>query len=366
MRSRIKFVLQSNLLKGRPPTAFLVYLLSESIAFFMPIYLYWGSDDFAMAKAVHSLRDRALDPAWASFNYDKITPDRADPVIQALNQVMTPPFGSGGRLVWLVDTNVTQQSSPDILAELERTLPVIPESNVLLVSTPNKPDGRLKSTKLLQKYAEVKEFSPLPPWKHDEIVAAVRQAAQEVGVKLTSAAVELLAESVGNDTRSLYNALEKLRLYALSADSKPINEQAVADLVNATTQSSFQLASAIRQGDTATALGLVTDLINRNEPALKIVATLTGQFRTWLWVKLMIETGERDDKVIALAAEIGNPKRLYFLRKEIGTLSLTQIQQTLPVLLDLEVSLKRGAEELSTLQIKVIELCQLCGGLSLM
>ncbi|WP_254568534.1 DNA polymerase III subunit delta [Oscillatoria sp. HE19RPO] len=326
----------------------------------MTIYLYWGSDDFAMAKAVNALRDRTLDPAWATFNADKISPEQSDAVIQGLNQSVTPPFGSGGRFVWLVDTNVCQQASGEVLAEMERTLPVIPETNVLLLTTPNKPDGRLKTTKLLQKYAKVQEFSPLPPWKHDEIVSSVRKVAQEVGVKLTPDAVDLLAESVGNDTRSLYNALEKLHLYSLSAGPQPLSAATVDQLVTATTQNSLQLASAIRQGDVGTALELVADLINRNEPALKISATLTGQFRTWFWVKLMIESGERDEKAIAAAAEIGNFKRIYFLRKEVSALSLSQLEQILALLLELEVSLKRGTDELSTLQTKTIELCQLC------
>ncbi len=313
-----------------------------------------------MAKAVDSLRDRTLDPAWAAFNADKIFPEQSDGVIQGLNQSVTPPFGSGGRFVWLAETNVCQQASADVLAEMERTLPVIPDSNVLLLTTSNKPDGRLKTTKLLQKYAKVQEFSPLPPWKHDEILGAVQKAAQEVGVKLTRDAVDLLAESVGNDTRSLYNALEKLHLYSLSAGPQPLSAATVDELVTATTQNSLQLVSAIRQGDVAAALELVADLINRNEPALKISATLTGQFRTWLWVKLMIESGERDEKAIALAADIGNPKRIYFLKKEVSGLSLSQLEQILAILLELEVSLKRGTEELSTLQTKTIELCQLC------
>jgi DNA polymerase-3 subunit delta len=92
----------------------------------MPIYLYWGEDDFAMAKAVDTLRDRILDPDWASFNYEKIPPDTPDAVIQGLNQAMTPPFGTGGRFVWLVDTNICQHCSADLLAELERTLSGIP------------------------------------------------------------------------------------------------------------------------------------------------------------------------------------------------------------------------------------------------
>jgi DNA polymerase III subunit delta len=325
----------------------------------MPIDIYWGEDDFALDRAVQALRDRTLDPTWGSFNFDKITPDRSDSVIEGLNQAMTPPFGSGGRLVWLVDTTLCQHCSAELLAELERTVRSIPDSTVLLLTSRNKPDGRLKSTKLLKEVArEFQEFSPIPPWKTDDLVKRVRQVAAEVGVKLTQKAVDCLAESVGNNTRQLFGELEKLRLYA-GDSTQPIEIETVERLVSVTTQNSLQLAEAIRKGDVGTALALVADLLDRNESAIKISATLTSKFRTWLWVKLMIERGERDDKKIADVAEIGNPKRLFFFRQEVQSLKLAHLQQTLPILLDLEFNLKRGAQERSILQTKVIELCQL-------
>jgi DNA polymerase-3 subunit delta len=229
----------------------------------------------------------------------------------------------------------------------------------LLLTTHNRPDGRLRSTKLLQKYAHIREFSLIPPWKTEQLVEQVKSYSKDVGVKLTIGGVELLAQAVGNDTRQLFNELEKLRLYATDS-ATPLDESTVAKLVTANTQNSLQLAAAIRDGDGAKALELVADLINKNEPALRISATLIGQFRTWLWVKLMVSEGERDSKAIATAAEVSNPKRIYFLTREVQSLSLIQLTSTLRVLLELEVNLKRGAQPLSTLQTKVIELCQIC------
>jgi len=333
----------------------------------MPIYLYWGEDDFALQKAVVKLRESVLDPQWASFNFDKIPPDQPDAVIQGLNQAMTPPFGANQRLVWLVDTTICQHCSEQILAELERTLPVLPESVALLLTSRTKLDGRLKSTKLLQKYADIREFSPIPPWKTDQIIQRVKLATQEAGVRLTPSAIDLLAQSVGNDSRLLASEIDKLQLYGLNS-RLPLDVEAVAMLVTANTQNSLQLGEAIARGDAPKALVLVADLINRNEPALRIVATLIGQFRTWLWVKLMMEEGERDSfanapasraSAIANAAEVGNPSRVYYLQKEVRNIHLTKLSDTLPILLQLEVSLKQGAEAIGTLQTKVIELCQI-------
>ncbi|HEY9801861.1 MAG TPA: DNA polymerase III subunit delta [Leptolyngbyaceae cyanobacterium] len=326
----------------------------------MPIYVYWGEDDFAIAKAVTTLRDRILDPLWMSFNYTTFSPEDSDAAIQALNQVMTPTFGAGGRLVWLMNTNLLQNCPENVLAELSRTLSVIPENSCLLLTSRNKPDERLKSTKLFKQFAtEFREFPLIPPWKTELLIQAVNQAAQTVGVKLTPKSAELVAEAVGNDTRLLYNEMEKLRLYAEDSD-RPIQEDTVIRLVRNTTQNSLQLAAAIRVGDTAKALTILADLINAAEPELRIVATLIGQFRTWLWVKLMVESGERNPQAIAQAAEIGNPKRIYFLQQEVQSLSVAQLISCLPLLLELEVILKQSRPEIATLQTKIIELCQLC------
>lgn len=324
----------------------------------MPVYLYWGDDEFSLAKAVDALRESILDPSWSTFNFDKILPDSQNSVISGLNQAMTPPFGLGNRLVWLVNTPITQQCSGEVLQELERTLPVIPEATTLLLTTTNKPDGRLKSTKLLQRHATVKEFSRISPWKTDQLEQRVKQVAAEVGVRLTQPGVQLLAEAVGNDTQQLYNELEKLKLYA-GNNSEALKLEAIATLVQSNTQNSLKLAQAIKAGNTDQALELIAALIDHNEPALKIVATLVGQFRTWLWVKLMIDRRVKDEREIAIAAEIGNPKRIYFLRQEVQSLSVRQLQHTLPLLLELETQLKRGADEISTLQTHVIALCTL-------
>ena len=327
----------------------------------MPVYFYWGEDSFARDRAVNALQTQVLDADWASFNLDKISPDQSGAIVQALNQAMTPPFGLGGRVVMLTNTTLAQRCSEDVFAELERTLPLIPETTTLVLTSDGKPDGRIKSTKLIQKHAQIKEFSPPPPWKADLISAQVRQVAQELGVKLDRSAVDTLTEAVGNNTRQLYSEMEKIRLFSPNA-TQPLTAATIAPLITATSQSTLKLFAAIRQGKTPEALEMLGDLMRQNEPALGIARTLVGQFRQYLWVKLMIESGERDDGAIAAAADIKNPKQLYFMRKDIAPMSLPALKQTLPILMDLDYQLKRTTDELAVLQTKTIELCELFRG----
>ncbi len=325
----------------------------------MPAYLFWGEDDFAIARAVEKLQQKALDSNWLEFNYHKIAGDCPENIIEGLNQALTPVFGMGERMVWLTDTSLCQQKpAADLLSELERTLKIIPATSHLLFTTAKKPDGRLGSTKLLNKYANVREFSLIPPWQTEAIAERVREIAKTIELKLTPEAIALLTESVGNNTRQLWNELEKLKIY-WGNRAKALDRDAVAELVLCNTQNSLQLAAAIKDGSTDRALGLITDLLNRNEPALKIVATLVGQFRTWTMVKLMQQTGEKNRKAIAAAAGINNPNRLYFIEREIRATAAERLVATLPILLELEYSLKSGTPALAALQTKVIQLCLL-------
>lgn len=325
----------------------------------MPIYFFWGADEFRLKKAVTALRDRTLDLNWASFNYDRLPPELSEAPMQALNQAMTPPFGMGKRLVWLADTTLGQRCSEEVMAEMERTLPLVPETTVLLLTSENKPDGRLKSTKLLKKYAEVREFAAIAPWQTDQMIDQVKRVAQEMNLRLKPQSAALLAEAVGADTRRLYNEVEKLSLYWSEngkVKTEPLPPETIAQLVTVSTQTSFQLSEALVAGRTDQALSLASDLLANNEPALKVVATLVGQFRRWLWVALMAAEGERDTRAIAKAAEINNPKRVYILQKQIRGCSPNQLRKALALLLELEFKLKRGAPDEITLQTKVIEI----------
>ncbi len=324
----------------------------------MPIYFFWGEDEYRINQAVAVLRKKVVDPTWGEFNEDVIAGDQAEAVTEALYQALTPPFGAGNRLIWVTNTTLGQRCSNELLAELERTLPQLPETSHLLFTSDKKLDGRLKSTKLLKKYAVIQEFAVIPPWKTEALFAQVEAVAKEKGVALTTPAKERLAEAVGNNTRLLSQELEKLSIYAVDQKTA-LDESAIAQLVSGSTHNSLQLASAICQGNTSQALQFVTDLLNRNEPALKIVAVLVGQFRTWFWIKLKLEQGERDNKVIANAAEINNPKRVYFLQQDVRSTSLQQFLEALPILLNLEAKLKRGEPSEMTLQTHIIQLCQI-------
>jgi DNA polymerase-3 subunit delta len=333
----------------------------------MPIHLLWGDDEAARTRAVEGLIEQLVDPTWATINLTRL--DGSDPAqaSQALEEARTPPLGSGARVVLLQRSPFCNQCPTELADQLEASLELIPTSCHLLLVNSGKPDGRLRTTKTLQKLAKAtpstspshanaghvfeRSFALPAIWDGAGQVDLVQRTARELGLALEPAAAEALAEAIGSDSARLASELEKLSLFvaqpATAAHSgqpttAPITLAAVQALVGGQSTSALAVGDALLAGRPADAIALVDALLAANEPGLRIVAALTSQIRGWLWVSLLDQQGETDVATIAKAAGIGNPKRIYVMRKQIRGQRANRFLGLLGQLLNVEAALKRG------------------------
>ncbi|CAD5989581.1 hypothetical protein PCC9214_05605 [Planktothrix tepida] len=318
----------------------------------MPVYLYWGNDDYLIERQVNQLRKSIVHPDWEAFNFFSY-PFSADHFKVALNDIRTVPVGTGGRLVILSNCTELKTINNALLEQFKHILNNLPTSNHLLFTCLIPLDQRLKFTKLLCQYATVQEFSLIPSWNTQKLTEQVKNAASSMEISLSHAAATLLTSSVGNNTRLLYQELEKLSLVTVD---KFIDIHTVETWVSITTTNTFQLAQAICVKDANKATQVFTTLLNHNEPILKIIAALTSLFRTWLAVKIMIDEGETDSRAIAAVAGVSNPNRVYHLKQEVASISLTRLQHILTQLLDLEI-LAKTHEDATLCTSQIINLC---------
>jgi DNA polymerase-3 subunit delta len=310
----------------------------------MPIHLYWGDDEAARSRAVEGLVEQLVDPAWATINLSRLDGNDTGQALQSLEEARTPPFGTGARLVVLQRSPFCSQGPAELAERLEASLPLIPDSCHLVLVSTGKPDARLRTTKALKKLAEEKSFALPAIWDGEGQLELVHRTAQALGLRLDNAAAEALAEAIGSDSARLASELEKLALYAASSAPAPITAAAVEALVGGRSTSSLAVGDALLASRPAEAIALVDALLAANEPALRIVAALTSQVRGWLWVTLLEAQGEQDVAVIAKAAGIGNPKRIYVMRKQLRGRKPAALLTLLGQVLEVEVALKRGAD----------------------
>ncbi|MEB3200374.1 MAG: DNA polymerase III subunit delta [Synechococcaceae cyanobacterium] len=314
----------------------------------MPIHLYWGDDEAARQRAVEELVERWVDPAWQALNLSRLDGNDPAQAARALEEARTPPFAAGARLVVLQRSPFCGSCGSELAALLESSLPMIAADCHLVLVSPGKPDARLRTTKALRKLAEERSFELPAIWDGGGQLELVQRTARELGLNLQPQAAEALAEAIGSDSARLASELEKLALYAQAAGpaggTVTIGLEAVQELIQGQATSSLAVGEALLAGRPAEAIGLLDGLLAGGEPALRIVASLTSQIRGWLWVALLEASGEQDVNVIAKAAGIGNPKRIYVLRKQIRGKAAAQLLALLSRLLEVEAALKRGRD----------------------
>ncbi len=306
----------------------------------MPIHLYWGDDATARERAVQELIDQIIEPAWLSLNLSRLDGSSADQAAQALNEARTAPFGGGGRVVLLQRSPFCERCPAELAEQLESALPLIPEQSHLVLVSAGKPDARLRTTKALRKVAEEKKF-PLPAiWDGAGLIELVQRSAAAAQLQLEPAAAELLADTIGNDSSRLAGELEKLALYC---GEKAVDVAAVKALAGPAQHNALAVGEALLAGDVGGALTQIDGLMAANEPPLRLVASLVSQLRGWLWLTLLEQSGEQDPMVIAKAAGIGNPKRIYVMRKQLRGVRPQRLLKLLGRLLDVEAALKLGS-----------------------
>jgi len=292
------------------------------------IYFYYGEDEFEINRAVKSLRI-----SIESINYTHIKQQKNADLDWGLEVAATSSLNGGCRLVWVENCVL----KPETLESLMH----IPSCNQLVLSSPKPLDMRLKVGKYLQKVAEVRAFSLISPWRDDLLRTWVSKAVNTLGLEMEPPAVQALVNAVGNQSRQLHHELEKLSLYS---QGNPITVEMVTSLCTSTAQTSLDLCQSLLHQHTDQSVQLIQGLLAANEHSLKILKTIGSQFRMWLHVQSLIEDGESDER-IAQKAGIGNPGRLFYIRKELKGISTARLEKSLGQILETEYQLKLGGND---------------------
>ncbi len=195
----------------------------------MPIQILWGNDLNAQNTFIQKLIDKEVSKEWKEINVTNLNGDDDEQVKKAFDEVLTPPFGDGYRIVTLKNNPIFTAKNEDLRTKFEKIHDNIPQNTYFILQNTKKPDSRLKSTKFLQKLiknnlAKEKSFSLPEIWDYEGQKRFLEDAANEMNIKIDKNAAELIIDSVGNDSFKLINELAKAKTY-LSAVSSDSNSQ---------------------------------------------------------------------------------------------------------------------------------------------
>ncbi len=327
----------------------------------MPIHLIWGDDYEACNREIEEIIQTVIDPSWKSFNYSQIDGNDPKQNFRALEEIQSAPLGSGGRIVLVRRSPFCNGCSIELANKLEQAIQLIPNNTYLILNSSNKPDKRLKTTKLILKSIQSNTFSKetsflLPmPWDINGQRNLVKNILNKLNLKMNHETIDLIVESIGNDSSLINTELQKLSLLSEAINEKSnknepreISKELVKKLIQNNSTNALAIANLLLQGEKILALSKIQSLLQNGEPALRLIATLTGQSRGWLWVHLLEAQGNQDVKDIAKLAGIANPKRVFVIRKQIQGKSLETLLELMKKLLKIEASIKSGSNAIDS------------------
>ena len=327
----------------------------------MPIHLIWGDDYEASQKEIEEITQEFIDPVWKSFNHSQIDGNDPKQNLRALEEIQSAPLGNGGRVVLVRRSPFCNGCPIELANKLEQAIKLIPDNTHLILNNSKKPDKRLKTTKLIQKniqsnnLSQEKSFNLPLPWDINGQHNLVKRISDKLNLQINSETINLIIESLGNDSSLINTELQKLALLSeasttLLNPSKPleITKKLVKKLIYNNSTNALEIANLLLEGDKTIALSKIKSIIESGEPALRLISTLTGQSRGWVWVHLLDSQGNNDVKEIAKVVGIANPKRIFVIRKQIQGKSLEALLGLMKKLLQIEASVKSGADPIDS------------------
>jgi len=313
----------------------------------LPSYLFLGEERYFHEELLRAALAKLLAPADREFNLQRRSAGELEPE-ELLRIIETPPF-FGDRRVFCLDR--FEEARPEIEEIVLKAASHLADGLFFFILAA-KLDGRKKNHQELQKRFNVVECAKITG---GEIPGWVKKMAQAVGLNLTSVQTGVVARRIGADLFRLRTELEKIRIFAGEAGS--ISDRDLDDLLPPEPEPNiFALIDAVAGRNPRLGLPRLTELLEAGEPELKILATLSKQFRN---IAAALEARRLGLNRSAFATALGiNP---YVAEKSFlqsGGFQLPELARIINRLLWADFRIKTGRREPRLeLELAVVEIC---------
>lgn len=256
-----------------------------------PLYVFFGEERYLLEHSLASLRELLLSGGFADFNHRRLNGENfsIDALTDAVN---TLPAFAERTLVEVHDVDIFKlpEEPRNRLAALLTELP----EHVCLVfvfdTVPYSPDGRTKLAALIKSKAQVVEFPIQDPAR---LVQWIQAHAARAGKVISKADGEYLAFLTGNSMTALKAELDKLCQYA---EGDTVTRAHIDALVSPTPDAAaYELTDRIVSGRFDEAAKILTDLFAQQEPAQKLIYSVTLALRRLHLARLYLDAGKSQE-----------------------------------------------------------------------
>ncbi|WEV60192.1 DNA polymerase III subunit delta [Streptococcaceae bacterium ESL0729] len=303
-----------------------------------PIYLVFGEDESIMSEAKEELLDK-VDYQVSNLSQIYLDLVEADTGF-ALEELESLPFFEDQRLViyenlWDISTAKKSVFKEAELLQLESYIDHPVETTVLVIFVHGKLDSKRRIVKKLKQKAVLLEAKALSEY---ELKAYFMAYINQLGLKIDGSNLVYLFEKSSYNFSLIKRNLDLVKIYK---EDMQVTRGDLDLLLPKTLQDNiFSLTDMILSGHVQAARSLISDLTLQGEDIIKLLAILTGNFRLFYQVKLLVAKGYGQEEMREVMKI--HPYRIKLAIKAVKNLSYKFLAESLKDLIDLDYQIKSG------------------------
>lgn len=296
-------------------------------------YLIYGLENYLIKKNLNKIIDDLGVTPDEIINMDM----NIDSINNLLVEASTINMFSTKKLI-ICDNSYFLSSSSDSKEEVDELIKYIenafPDVYIVFILREEKIDSRKKISKILSKEAKVYECSKIENYKLNNYVM---DYIRDNGYSISSKNIDFLLSKTHYELSNIINEIDKLYIY--KGNDKKITEEDIDKVITRNIETNiFELTNAIMNKNKKKIDEIYKDLMLSKEGPIKLIITLSNQFRLYLQVKLMRNNGYSEKEIVSILKE--HPYRISLAMK--NNFSIDELKNNLEKLSKLDLDIITG------------------------
>ena len=265
----------------------------------MNFYLLYGLEQYLIDENIKKIMDsnNLTNENIVRFNLDE------DSIYSLIVEASTVSMFTDKKIIICNNSTfltANKSLSEDELNELNNYIEH-PFNDVYIVFIVNseKLDQRKKITKEIVKISKVYDCNKIENYN---LNSYINSYIKENGYNISSSLIDLIISKVGFELSNIIKELDKLFIY--KDKDKTITKEDIEEVItNNLDNNIFNLTNAIVNKENSKIMKIYNDLIRVGEDPIKLLVTLSNQFRLILQVKLMRKSGYSEKEIVTVLKE---------------------------------------------------------------
>ena len=277
----------------------------------MNTYLIYGLENYLIDEKIKEIKEKTKVEEDNIITYDLVS----DNIESVLVEASTVSMFSDKKLI-ICDNSLflcaNKSLSETELEDLTKYLNnPFEDVYIVFIVREEKVDSRKKITKLINKISKVYDCNKIDNYKLGNYIS---DYIIDKGYSISSSSIELIISKVGYELSNIIKELDKMFIY--KGEDKKITKEDVEEVItNNLEKNIFELTNAIINKEKDKVMIIYKELIKSGEDPIKLIVTLSNQFRLILQVKIMRNTGYSEKEIVSILKE--HPYRISIAMKSL-------------------------------------------------